>query len=86
MRGEADGERELSLLALSPLQLGSAATAQAPNRFPLVRARHRHQALGESAVQVPATRLPLRARLDPTVAFRKRALQPIALYQSLRGC
>lgn len=54
MRGDADGERELSALALRAFHGRASARAHGAHGLRLVRARDRHHALGQRTVQMPA--------------------------------
>lgn len=68
MSGEADGERELRLLALAALDGGAAAGAEGAHGVGLVGAGRRHHALGQGAVEVAARRLARRSSWDAAVA------------------
>lgn len=72
--GEAEGEGELGVLALRALESGSGAGAEAANGLELVRARGRHEALSQGAVQVAARRLPSLPRRHPPVTIAQRPL------------
>lgn len=78
MGGEADGEGELGLLALGTLEGGAAARAERPDGVELRRARHRHQAVGEGAVQVPARDLALVPVAEAAVAVSQRLVEVVA--------
>jgi hypothetical protein len=76
--GEAEGEGELGLLALGPLERGATTSAESPHRLQLIWAGLRDQALRQAAAQVLARRLAPRTRRDPPLAFLQRPLQPLA--------
>lgn len=76
--GEADGEGELGLLALGALEGGAAARAEGADGVGLRRARHRHQAVGEGAVQVPARDVAFVPVAEAAVAVPQRLLEEVA--------
>ncbi|KAH7661729.1 hypothetical protein IHE45_15G082800 [Dioscorea alata] len=79
MRGDADGDSELSKLALGAFHGRAAARAHGAHCLGLVWARDRHHTLGQRPVQMPAQDLSLPRLAHALMALAQLAVQGGAL-------